>query len=181
MDHPSAVYALPRFLIGVCTPEKYRRWLSRKARAHVKRDRKRGNKQATIEAYKQAIHQAVERSGGLDHYTGRSLRWDCISQYSNTEAKEQGRSYKKDLGDLPTVDHVDDRLGPADFVICSWRVNDAKNDLSLTEFLDICQAVLTHHGKVSAKLAELKSASGQVEFPENWRELEDLELDEQAS
>jgi hypothetical protein len=29
----------------------------------------------------------------------------------------------------PTVDHVADGLIPSDFVICSWRVNDAKNDL----------------------------------------------------
>ncbi len=59
MDHPSAVYKLPAFLKGTCTPPAYRRWLARKARAHVKRDRDRGNLTTTIEEYKQAIHRAV--------------------------------------------------------------------------------------------------------------------------
>jgi hypothetical protein len=143
-DHPSAVYKLPAFLNGVCTPQVYRRWLARKARAHVKRDRDRGNLTATIEEYKQAIHSAVERCGDRDAYTGRVLRWDLISRYNNAAAKARGRAYKKEFGDLPTVDHVADGLGPADFVICSWRVNDAKNDLDLPEFLDLCRAVLAH-------------------------------------
>jgi hypothetical protein len=142
VDHPSAVYRLPSFLKGVCIPQVYRRWLARKAKAHVKRDRDRGSLTATIEEYKQAIHRAVERGGDRDAYTGRELRWDLISRYSNAESKLRGRAYKKEFGDLPTVDHVADGLSPADFVICSWRVNDAKNDLDLPEFLDVCRAVL---------------------------------------
>jgi hypothetical protein len=35
-------------------------------------------------------------------------------------------------------------LGPADFVICSWRINDAKNDLDFNEFRELCAAVLPH-------------------------------------
>ncbi len=144
MDHPSAVYKFPVFLKGVCTPQAYRRWLARKAKAHVRRDRERGNLTATIEEYKQAIHRAVERGGDRDAYTGRPLQWDLISRYSNAEAKKHGRAYKKEFGDLPTVDHVTDGLTQAKFVICSWRVNDAKNDLALAEFLDVCRAVLAH-------------------------------------
>jgi hypothetical protein len=94
--------------------------------------------------YKQAIHRAVDRSGGQDFYTGFPLRWDQISKYNNKDAKERRREYKKEFGDLPTVDHVADGLGPADFEICSWRVNDAKNDLSLAEFLELCRVVLAH-------------------------------------
>jgi hypothetical protein len=149
MDHPSAVYKLPVFLAGICTPQAYRRWLARKAKAHVKRDRDRGNLTATIEEYKQAIHLAVERGGDRDAYTGRPLSWDLISRYSNAEASKRGRAYKKEFGNLPTVDHVADGLGPADFIICSWRVNDAKNDLDLAEFLAVCRAVLSHSSVVS--------------------------------
>jgi hypothetical protein len=144
MDHPSAIYRLPTFLNDTCTPQVYRRWLARKARAHRKRDQDRGNNTATIEAYKQAIHQAVGQCGGRDAYTGRQLRWDLISKFSNAAAKERGRAYKKEFGDLPTVDHVGDGLGPPSFLICSWRVNDAKNDLDLPEFLDVCRAVLAY-------------------------------------
>jgi hypothetical protein len=144
MDHRPVVYKLPSFLQGVCTPEAYRRWLARKATTHVNRDRARGNATATIEEYKRAIHRAVERCGGRDEYTGQPLRWELISRYNNAESKKRGRAYKKAFGDLPTVDHVADGLGPADFVICSWRVNDAKNDLDLKEFRELCSAVLAH-------------------------------------
>ena len=47
------------------------------------------------------------------------------------------RAYKKGLGNLPTIDHVGDGLGPANFKICSWRVNDAKHDLTNDEFLEV--------------------------------------------
>jgi hypothetical protein len=49
------------------------------------------------------------------------------------------------MGDLPTVDHVGIGLDKADFKICAWRVNDAKNDLGLDEFLELCSQVLEHH------------------------------------
>jgi hypothetical protein len=178
MDHSSEAYVIPPFLTGICTPQVYLRWLDRKAKAHVKRDRERGNDKATTKEYKRAIHQAVERSGGFDEYTGLPLQWDRISKYNNTESGQRGREYKKKFGDLPTVDHVGDGLGPADFCICSWRVNDAKNDLTLAEFLDVCRAVLAHHEKVAKRRAELKATSGKVEFEANWQELETLELGE---
>jgi hypothetical protein len=145
MDHPAAVYKLPAFLQAVgCTPAAYRRWLARKAATHFIRDRARGNAVATREEYKQAIHRAVERSCGRDEYTGHTLRWDLISRYNNAESKKRGRAYKKEFGDLPTVDHVNEGLGRADFKICSWRVNDAKHDLDHAEFLDVCNAVLAY-------------------------------------
>jgi hypothetical protein len=180
MDHQSVKYPLPPFLegLGGCTPQAYARWLARKAKAHAKRDRTRGNKEATVEAYKLAIHQAVEQSGGRDAYTGQPLRWDLISKYDNTDAKTRGRACKKGFGDLPTVDHETDGLGPPRFVICSWRVNDAKNDLDLDEFLVVCRAVLAYREQAGKKLSDLKAASGKVEFETNWVKLEELELGE---
>ncbi|MBW8074723.1 MAG: hypothetical protein GJU74_04995 [Metallibacterium scheffleri] len=124
----------------------YSRWLQRKAAAHVKRDRRRGNSNATVSAYKQAIHNAVVASGGRDAYTGEDLDWSLISQYDNEKSKQLGRSYKKELAALPTLDHVGDGLGHPDFVISSWRTNDAKHDLTLQEFLALCAAVLKYHG-----------------------------------
>lgn len=129
----------------------YSRWLQRKAEAHVKSDRRRGNPNATISTYKQAIHKAVVASGGRDAYTGENLDWSLISQYDNEKSKQLGRSYKKELAALPTLDHVGDGLGEPDFVISSWRTNDAKHDLTLQEFLALCTAVLKHHGYVIAE------------------------------
>jgi hypothetical protein len=45
---------------------------------------------------------------------------------------------------LPTVDHVGDGLGAADFKICGWRTNDSKTDMTHQEFVAFCRRVVTH-------------------------------------
>jgi hypothetical protein len=141
----SRKYQLPESFGGRCDQAIYERWLQRKAAAHVKRDRKRGNLTAMIAMYKQAIHEAVVRSAGLDEYTGEALAWDKISKYDNEESRKGGRSFKASLALLPTVDHVGDGLGVPDFAICAWRTNDAKNDLSYSDFIALCRRVIAHH------------------------------------
>jgi hypothetical protein len=95
-----------------------------------------------IELYKTAIHEAVCASMGIDAYTKEALAWDLISTYNNEESKAGKRGYKAKFALLPTVDHVGDGLGVADFKICSWRTNDSKGDLSLSEFIELCERVL---------------------------------------
>jgi hypothetical protein len=137
-------YSLPPFLGNKVSQESYERWLQRKAQAHVKRDRQRGNSSASGEAYREAIHNAVIESNSLDAYTGEPLDWKLISQYDNSESKKMGRDYKKKFALLPTVDHIGDGKGPANFRICGWRTNDAKNDLDPLEFITLCESVLKH-------------------------------------
>lgn len=139
-------YALPTFLVGEVDQAAYQRWLERKAQAHVRRDRKRGNVTAIGDTYRVAIHAAVVASNGQDAYTGEALDWSLLSRYDNVESAEGGRSYKHGFARLPTVDHVGDGLGSADFKICGWRVNDAKHDLDMPAFLGVCRTVLEHHG-----------------------------------
>ncbi len=141
-------YGLPDFLVGILDQESYERWLRRKAAGHCKRDRKRGNVSISQELYRLAIHHAVVRSGGLDEYTGEKLNWQLVSTYNNDQSKAERRAYKKALGDLPTVDHVGDGMGAAEFKMCSWRVNDAKNDLTYDEFLQLCTDVLRFSGRI---------------------------------
>jgi hypothetical protein len=141
-------YALPSFLTGTVDQALYQRWIAHKAKGHVRRDRKRGNLTAIGEAYRLAIHEAVCASNGKDAYTGEALDWSLLSCYNNAESAEGKRSYKHGFALLPTVDHVGDGLGPADFKICGWRVNDAKHDLDIPAFLAVCKAVLQHHGFV---------------------------------
>ena len=138
-------HTLPPFLKSVVTPEAYERWLSRKAAAHVKRDRKRGHSCAGA-AYKEAIHAAVLVSGGRDAYTGEELRWDLISTYKNEDSQKGRHAYKAGFALLPTVDHVSSSSTEASFRICSWRANDAKNDLSVDDFMELCRKVLVHAG-----------------------------------
>lgn len=122
--------------------------------AHVRRDRKRANPSAINEIYKRAIHEAVCSSNGVDAYTGEPLAWDLISKYDNAESKLGKRIYKAQFCLLPTVDHVGDGLGRADFKICSWRTNDAKGDLSLNEFVELC------HRIVAAANSKAKTTAG---------------------
>lgn len=136
------LFDLPSFLDDVVTREAYVLWLQRKAAAHVKRDRKRGNDCASVSEYKRAIHSAVIVSQGRDAYTGEQLDWHLISTYDNDESKLGRRVYKARFALLPTVDHVGDGTGPADFKICGWRTNDAKGDLSLEDFVALCVRVL---------------------------------------
>lgn len=135
-------YPFPSFLDGLCHPLEFDRWLERKTLAHLRRDRNRGNKTATRESYKIAIYDAVIRCAGKDVYTGKPMRWDLISKYDNDASKDGGREYKKQFGDLPTVDHVGDKNEEMMFNICAWRINDAKNDLTLEEFIQVCKEVL---------------------------------------
>jgi len=135
-------YHLPSFLEGIVAQDTYDRWLHRKAVAHVRRDRGRGNDTATNAEYKMAIHKAVKNSKGKDAYTNEKLDWSLLSQYDNAASREYGRAYKKKFALLPSVDHVGDGKGPAGFKICAWRTNDSKNDLSYEEFLELCEKVI---------------------------------------
>ena len=141
-------YQLPEFLQGEIDLTRYRRWLERKAAAHCKRDRRRYAESAVILAdYKQRIHEAVCKSHGHDWYTGEMLRWDLLSKYDNEDSRAGRATYKSEFALLPTVDHMMAGNGPYEFVICSWRTNDAKSDLSHEEFLALCCRVIEHHSK----------------------------------
>ena len=139
-------FTLPKFLKGIQTQGSYERWLFRKAAAHLKRDRKRGNEIATGSMYRKEIHAAVVKSKGVDFYTGEKLDWSLLSQYDNAESKKHRRKYKQRFALLPSVDHTDDGLAEADFVICGWRTNDCKNDLSHVELVDFCRKILQGAG-----------------------------------
>ena len=150
-------YKIPRFLDGIVTQEAYARWLYRKGMAHVRRDRKRGNKNAVGEAYRSAIHLAVQKCEGKDVYTGEPLDWTLLGKYDNEDSKAGRSKYKARFALLPTVDHVDDGMGAANFLICSWRVNDAKNDLSREEFVQLCHRVVDFH-RIQSKEVQVKRA-----------------------
>lgn len=138
-------HTMPQFLDGVIEPAAYERWLKRKVIAHVKRDKNRGHS-CTAAAYRDAIHAAVLLSGGNDAYTGERLDWELISTYNNEDSKVGRHAYKAKFGLLPTVDHVSAEANEASFKICGWRTNDAKHDMSVELFMDLCTKVLRHAG-----------------------------------
>ncbi len=139
-------HTLPPFLVGKITEQIYLNWLRRKADAHKRRDRQRGFQEVTATKYRDAIHEAVLCSDGRDTYTGEMLDWTLISQYDNDASKEGRHHYKARFAMLPTLDHVEASAHSASFVICAWRTNDAKNDLSHSDFLALCEKVLRYAG-----------------------------------
>lgn len=143
-------YQLPAFLEAMAGNAAYERWLERKARSHLKRDRKRGNTTATKKEYKIEIHRAVLESNGYDFYTGEQLDWALISTYKNELSRQGRRTYKAAFAFLPTIDHINDGIGPAEFKICAWRTNDAKNDMSYRDFVSLCRKIASHHCKVNS-------------------------------
>jgi len=153
----------PAFLRGQCPEKNYRRWLHRKAMAHVRRDRKRGFASATVSAYTAAIHEAVEESRGLDAYTGQPLKWRLLSRWDNAASKAGRTRYKQRFGDLPTVDHVGGTGARAQFRICAWRTNDAKHDLLYEDFIALCRAVLAQDRRVRARSPSAHAARAHAE------------------
>ncbi len=142
---PHGQYALPNALRGVCTEAAYKKWLQRKAVAHVVRDRKRWKIPLSVADYKKAIHAAVLETGKRDSYTGELLDWGLVSKYDNAKSNSGGGVYKKKFAMLPTLDHAGDAPGGMNFRICSWRTNDSKSDLTLKEFIELCRKVLRHN------------------------------------
>ncbi|MGB9423521.1 MAG: hypothetical protein WBR14_21620 [Candidatus Acidiferrum sp.] len=138
-------YPVPECIRTKCDQAKYARWLDAKACVHVRRDRKRLRK-CTVAEYKAAIHAAVADGGNLDHYRGEELDWGLVSSYNNAAAVEGRVKYKRSFALLPTLDHTEDEHGQPRFVICSWRVNDMKSDMTGSEFRQLCARVLRHGG-----------------------------------
>jgi hypothetical protein len=94
----------------------------------------------------ESIHAAVILSEGKDAYTGEMLDWKLPSKYSNADSQLGRHESKAKFALLPTVDHVSASASEANFCICGWRINDAKNDIFSEAFLDLCEKALTFAG-----------------------------------
>jgi hypothetical protein len=149
MPKPTATstYPLPGFLEGRCAPADYWKWLHNKADTLLKRDKKRGKAYAagaSTSLYKKKIHEAVEKCGRLDPFTGETLAWELIGTWDTSHAHDDEPGYKKRFALMPTVDHIDPDL--FEFEICSWRTNDCKSDLNPSEFVFFCKRIAKFRG-----------------------------------
>jgi hypothetical protein len=93
---------------------------------------------------KEAIVGAIERSEGRDFYTGEALDWNLISTWVGAEEGTVASVYRRKFWNLPSVDHDFTNPAKTAFHICSWRMNDSKNDQTLQEFLDLAAKVQKH-------------------------------------
>jgi hypothetical protein len=142
------MFDLPECLKGLCSHEAYFRWLGNRAQAHVRRDKKRHLAGCNAASYRLRIHEAVVAGGSHDYYTGLPLDWSLISTFNNKQAEEGGSVYLRKFANMPTVDHEFETDGKQfRFVICAWRVNDAKTHLTEQEFCELCTQVLEHRAR----------------------------------
>ena len=77
--------------------------------------KKRGNTTAAHESYKAAIHRAIIHCGGVGRHKQEWLDWSLVGTFSSEKAEANRRHLKATLALLPSVDHVGDGLGEADF------------------------------------------------------------------
>lgn len=126
----------------------YPGWVQRKAVTLCKRDQKRGGT-ANVQDYRLAIHQAVLASGGCDHWTGEQLDWHLIGSYDPKQADAGGPEHKRRFALLPTPSQPSGNPEPQ-FVICAWRTNDARHDMTPEELLEFCRRVVSHAEQISA-------------------------------
>jgi hypothetical protein len=159
-------YVVPDTIKTQCSRAKYSRWLQRKTAAHVKRDREkatRNRRYPTNTLYAQMIHSAVLDSKGRDFYTGEPLDWSLISKWDNASANRGKGQHKKAFALLPTVDHTEDEQGTLIFVICAYYVNDAKSNLTLKEFYQLCERVLEHRKRKAGNGKQPQSGNVRAE------------------
>lgn len=142
-----AKYAMPEALKQQVDAAAFARWLHRKALAHVRRDRARGFQGVLASSYKARIHEAVCEARGCDFYTGKPLDWHLISKWNNDEASATRAEYRRKFWNLPTVDHEDAFNPSSPFRLCSWRLNDAKNDQTIEELLKLADDIRAHRNR----------------------------------
>ncbi len=134
-------YELPNFLLGIVSKDTYTKWLGRKSRSLIKRDRKKKYfLNYSPEKYKVEIHKTIIKSGGIDYYTGEKLDWKKMGKYDNEKSKKIGRDYWRLFLDAPSVDHYDNKK--LVFKICSILTNDMKNHMDENEFIERCKKVI---------------------------------------
>ena len=78
-----------------------------------------------------------------DHWSGEPLDWQLNRTYDNKEAAAVKGAHKEQYAMLPTIDYRTNKP-EADFVICAWRTNDAKHDMTPEELLTFRRAFIAH-------------------------------------
>jgi len=114
----------------------YAQWLSRKARALRRHDRKCGNHLHDLSSYRAAIHTAMLRSGGSDEYNRKPIDWSLAFANRNAVA---GARHRRKFAAAPSLDHVTG--GGLIIAIARDDTNSAKGCMTVPEFYAFCTAI----------------------------------------
>jgi hypothetical protein len=140
---PLVTYPLPQFLVGLISLLRYNAWIQERASTLYHRDLRRKRPCAingSIAQYRDAIHASVMAAGLTDPFTGDDLLWELIETWDPKKPISHD-DFVKSYCWMPTVDHKDPHATTVEFEICSWQVNNCKNDQSVEEFLEMCGTV----------------------------------------
>ena len=169
-------YKIPEFVIKFGIDQKdYIKWLENKARTHYNRDRKhfseKFNSKIKPKEYKMAIHNAVIKSDGKCFYTDEELAWNKINKFGSLSENNTRDYDKRKYELLPTLEHIDRSVHNLNFAIVSWKVNDAKNNLNIEEFLELCKLVISKENNIITKTAPYKKQKKHALFGMGWVEI----------
>ena len=169
-------YEIPEFISAFEINQKdYTRWLENKARTHYNRDKKyfgeKFNSKIKPKEYKLAIHNAVIKSDGKCFYTDEKLAWNKINKFGSLIENNKRDYDKRKYELLPTLEHIDRSVHSLNFAIVSWKVNDAKNNLNIEEFLELCKLVISKENNIITKLMPYKKQNKYTLFGMGWVEL----------
>lgn len=118
-----------------------------------RRDKKWIDRQGTTslmlpdaQSYFEAVYEALKDCGGKDCYTGEKLNWEItLSQKPDVSEIEKRQN-------RVTFDHKNGRnLKKLEFAVCAGKTNDAKNDLPIEKFVELCIKLLTNNGYTVSK------------------------------
>lgn len=103
------------------------------------------------EKYFAAVCKAIECCEGKDYYTGKPLSWEITLKHKGNQQTEEEQDAKTaERQERVTFDHLNGRnLEDLQFALCAGKTNDAKNDLTKSEFVELCQAVVDFDKKKS--------------------------------
>lgn len=99
------------------------------------------------DGYKRKINEAVCENGSTDPFTGEKLRWDLVSKYDPTRIRKE-KGYLKQFYLMPSVDHIDPDSDTLEFEICSFIINLCKTNQTPSEFVDLCQRIISYRSSV---------------------------------
>ena len=101
--------------------------------------------------YFEAVCKALEKCENKDHYTGHSFEssaWEISLKLEEAEEKESWEEAEMRQNRI-TFDHVHGRdLRTLEFVLCAGKTNDAKNDLTQEDFINLCQIIADRKNQI---------------------------------
>ena len=119
----------------------YNKWLNAQASSCRARDRALIDPRPSLSDYRRVIHLAVQRSRGLDEYTGEPIEWNRLNHERPMAGGRKGHRLR---GRWPSVDHYHG-TGKLNYRICSGQVNLAKGPLDHQQFVEMCRKVANNH------------------------------------